>query len=127
MNNETISVTTSVETPSGGLKPYVIGFILSIVLTLSAYVFVIYEIFPPQLLIATVLAIAVVELHFQLTFFLHVYKESRPYWNLFILLMTASFILIVVFGTILIMGNLDERHSTQNSVDYLMEDDRSYR
>jgi cytochrome o ubiquinol oxidase operon protein cyoD len=114
------------EEPKGTLKSYILGFVLSILLTLTAYSFVISNIFSVQLIIAAVLAIAVIQLHVQLTFFLHFYKETKPRWNLFIFLMTVSFILVVVLGTIWIMGNLDERHSNQNGTNYLMEDERSY-
>lgn len=121
MNGE-IKTENSNNTPSsGGISSYFAGFALSLILTFTAFLLVVYKVFPAQLLVTSVMAIAVAQLYFQLTLFLHVNKESKPRWNLFILIMTISFIVVIVLGSLWIMGNLDSRHSTSQGVDSILE------
>ena len=84
---------------------YVIGFVLSIITTLLAYVFVVNELWPKELLVYIILAIAVVQLVVQMVFFLHIGRGSR--WKAITFYFTLLIILIVVVGTIWIMNNLD--------------------
>lgn len=88
-----------------GYKSYVIGFILSIITTLLAYVFVVNELWPPQMLVYIVLGIAVVQLIVQMVFFLHLGRGSR--WKALTFYFTLLVIGIIVIGTIWIMNNLD--------------------
>ena len=88
-----------------GYKSYVVGFVLSIITTLLAYVFVVNELWPPQALVYIVLAIAVVQLIVQMVFFLHLGRGSR--WKALTFYFTLLIVAIVVVGTIWIMNNLD--------------------
>lgn len=102
-------------------QSYVIGFILSIVTTLAAYFLVVNNIFSKEILIYTVLAIAVVQLIVQVVFFLHIGRGSR--WKLITFIFTVTVVLIVVVGSVWIMDNLnynmmnmspDEQHKYMN-------------
>lgn len=84
---------------------YITGFVLSIVLTLLAFVFVINSILPRQELTYTLLFIAVVQLIVQMVFFLHVSRGSR--WKLLTLIFTIFFVLLIVVGTIWVMNHLN--------------------
>lgn len=84
---------------------YVVGFVLSIVATLTAYFLVVNNTFPKEMLIAVILTIAVVQLVVQMVFFLHIGRGSH--WKLLTFIFTVVFVLIVVIGTIWIMNNLN--------------------
>lgn len=90
---------------AGKYKSYVIGFVLSIITTLLAYVFVVNELWSKDMLVYIVLAIAVVQLVVQMVFFLHLGRGSR--WKAVTFYFTLLTVGIIVIGTIWIMNNLD--------------------
>lgn len=101
------------EAGQGSLKTYVIGFILSIILTLTAFSFVYihghsgHEVFSHHLLIPLIISLAVVQLFVQLGFFLHVGRESKPRWNFLALIFALIVVLILVIGSLWIISNLN--------------------
>lgn len=121
MNGDIKTENLNTTAPDRTLSSYFLGFALSLILTFTAFLLVVNKVFSTQLLVTSVMAIAVAQLYFQLTLFLHVNKESKPRWNLFILLMTISFIVVIVLGSLWIMGNLDSRHSTSQGIDNILE------
>ena len=94
----------------GTTKAYVVGFSLSILLTLAAYFLVANRLLSGGVLIAAVIGLALVQLAVQLIFFLHLGQESKPRWNLAVFLGTVSIILIIVIGSLWIMNNLNYNH-----------------
>lgn len=84
---------------------YVVGFVLSILTTLIAYLFVVNHVWPMQTLIYVVMGLAVIQLIVQSVFFLHIGRGSR--WKLMTFIFALIFILIVVVGSIWIMNNLN--------------------
>lgn len=84
---------------------YIIGFVLSVITTLAAYFLVVNKVLPTQLLIFTIVAIAVVQLAVQLIFFLHLGRGNR--WKVVTFLFAFLVVLIVVVGSLWIMYNLD--------------------
>ena len=84
---------------------YVVGFLLSVFTTLLAYFFVVNQLWPKEVLIYVVLAIAVVQLVVQVVFFLHIGRGSR--WKLLTFVFTILIVAIVVVGSIWIMENLN--------------------
>jgi cytochrome o ubiquinol oxidase operon protein cyoD len=97
----------------GFLRSYVIGFVLSIIFTLAAYIPVSIHlnssrtVFSQEMLISLVLFFALAQLFVQLFFFLHLSQEKKPRWNLIFFLSTASIILIIVLASLWIMQNLN--------------------
>ncbi len=92
------------------LKKYITGFISSVILTLAAF----FVVLRPGLfhvssggVVVIILALAVIQALVQLFFFLHLGEEKGPRWNLVVLLSTFALILILVVGSIWIMGNLN--------------------
>jgi len=110
-------------TAHGTLLSYSIGFILSIVLTLAAYFGVVNHLLSSNVLIAAVLGLAVVQLLVQLLFFLHLGRESKPRLNLISFLFAGMVVLIVVFGSLWIMYNLDYNMSGHQADEYLLEEE----
>jgi cytochrome o ubiquinol oxidase operon protein cyoD len=84
---------------------YIIGFILSIITTVLAYVLVVNNVLPKETLIYAVMGIAVVQLAIQLIFFLHLGHGGR--WKVVTFIFALLIVLIVVIGSIWIMHNLD--------------------
>lgn len=98
------------------IHTYMVGFGLSLLLTLIAFMAVGAHLdtesgFPPQgALVALLVVLAVVQLFVQLIFFLHIGEEERPRWNLLTLLFAILVVAIIVGGTLWIMGHLDQGH-----------------
>ncbi len=91
---------TGKEIEHGTRKLYVLGFVLSILLTLAAY-FTVSRL--------AVVALSSLQALIQLLFFLHLGKEASPRWNLIVFLFTLLIGAIVVTGSLWIMYNLDYR------------------
>jgi cytochrome o ubiquinol oxidase operon protein cyoD len=92
----------------GSLQNYTIGFTLSIVLTLAAYILVRYR--PDALsygfLVFSVVGLAIAQLFVQLQFFIHLGHESKPRWNKLVFIFMLLVLLIIVVGSLWIMSNL---------------------
>lgn len=85
---------------------YVIGFVLSLVLTLTAYWVTVNGIDKTTLyLILAVLAL--VQMVVQLVFFLHLGEEARPRYKLATFLLMSFMLAIIVVGSIWIMDNMN--------------------
>ena len=103
------------------IKPYVIGFILSITLTLLAYWAVVGGAYHAGFVIAIVVGLAILQLFVQLFFFLHLGEEMKPRWRLVILSFGVLVVCIVVFGSLWIMDNLNYNmmHSPERMEQYM--------
>lgn len=94
----------------GTLKSYIIGFVLSVVLTLGAFFIVLRpDVFhmSTAAIIPAILVLAVIQLFVQLIFFMHLAQETGPRWKLAIFISTIGIVLIVVVGSIWIMNHLN--------------------
>jgi cytochrome o ubiquinol oxidase subunit IV len=93
------------------IKPYIIGFVLSIVLTLVAFFVVNQQVtakqFSYEFVIFIILALALAQLFVQLFFFLHMGKERKPRWNLFVFVIFSGMILLIVLASLWIMYHLN--------------------
>jgi cytochrome o ubiquinol oxidase operon protein cyoD len=92
------------------LKSYVIGFVLSVLLTLAAYFLVTdpaYFHASYGMIVPIILILAIIQLLVQLIFFMHLAHESGPRWKLAVLISTIGIVLIVVVGSIWIMNHLN--------------------
>lgn len=98
---------TKQSTNQGLLVQYVTGFILSIALTLAAYSLVVQRTLPVRWIIISIVGLAVAQLFVQLFFFLHMGNERKPRWNLMAFLFMVMVVVIVAFGSLWIMNNLD--------------------
>ena len=102
-------------------KSYLIGFILSIVLTLAAYFAVIAHVLSNGALIVAIIVLAVVQLMVQLFYFLHLGQESNPRWNLVFFISTAGIVLLVVVGSLWIMNHLNYNMTPDQMNVYMMK------
>lgn len=86
---------------------YCAGFVLSLLLTLAAYVSVVNQTQPAGQLFVLVVGLAIVQLLVQLVFFLHLGHETRPRWRLIMFAFALLTVGILVFGSLWIMSHLD--------------------
>ncbi len=106
-------------------KSYLIGFVISIILTLAAFVPVFqhaqsaHQAFSHQFLIYWIVIIAIIQALIQLLFFLHL-RQASPSSKV-ILFSTVSIILILVIGSIWIMGHLNYNMTPSDMNNYLMQ------
>jgi cytochrome o ubiquinol oxidase operon protein cyoD len=113
----------------GTITSYIIGFILSLVLTFAAFIPVFLHqtshhlSFSHELLLPLIIGLAFIQLVVQLVFFLHLGRESKPYFNLIFLFVTAGMIFIVVVGSLWIMTHLNYNMSPEKMNTYLMKDE----
>lgn len=106
---------------------YVAGFILSLILTMTAYFLVVNKILNGYSLALAIAALAIVQLIVQLRLFLHIGREPEPRWNLLVFDFMLIVVVILVFGSLWIMFNLDYHHEDTRSPsqinDYLLEEE----
>lgn len=108
----------------GTTMSYVVGFVMSLELTLAAYLLVVNQVLDRRMLLAVIVGLAIAQLLVQLTFFLHLGRESKPRWNLTVLLFAALVVIILVFGSLWIMNNLNyHTMSPQQTDKYILHDE----
>lgn len=93
------------------IKPVIIGFILSLVLTFAAYRIVLHTHLPADTIAISVFIMALVQGLVQLVFFLHLGLESKPRWNLLTFLLTVIIMVILILGSSWIMKHLTYNES----------------
>jgi cytochrome o ubiquinol oxidase operon protein cyoD len=95
------------ELEHGNMKAYLWGFFLSMALTLAAYFTVAQDLLTGRYLIGAIIALALLQAIVQLILFLHLGTEHKPHWNSLVFFFMAMVVLILVFGSLWIMHNLD--------------------
>lgn len=91
----------------GNFKSYVIGFAVSILLTLAAFILVGQKLFAGWTLGIIVAILGFIQATIQLMLFFNLTREAKPRWNMVIFLFMLLIVLIVVLGSIWIMENLN--------------------
>ncbi|AZY48323.1 cytochrome o ubiquinol oxidase subunit IV [Bordetella avium] len=91
----------------GSLKSYIIGFILSIILTLGSFWLVMNGTFSRPLVLGGILVLCVVQLLVQLVFFMHMGTAKSEQDNLSAFLFTVMIIAIIVGGSIWVLHNMN--------------------
>ena len=97
-------------------KSYITGYIISIALTMCAYLAVTHHI---QSAVVVILGLAVIQFIVQITFFLHVFKGDSRGANIAIFLSTLSIIIILIGGSIWIMNNLNYNMTSDQIQQYM--------
>lgn len=99
--------THAATTKHSGLKAYIIGFILSILLTIIPYVLVVSHILAPNATFIALALLAVLQLLVQLIFFLHLSLDPKHSSTLLSFIFTLVVLCILVAGTLWIMYNMN--------------------
>lgn len=92
----------------GTIQSYVIGFVLSLLLTFAAFFVVSQSIFSGDTLNFTIAGLCVTQVVVQLLFFLNLGNETNT-WNLSAFFFMLLVVGIIVGGSLWIMYNLDYR------------------
>ena len=103
---------------------YSIGFFVSLLLTLAAYFVVTNRVAEGVWLVAIIVGLALIQLLVQLYFFLHLGQEAKPRWKLLTFGFMILVLIILVFGSLWIMQNLDYNMMHGRELDeYIMDDE----
>jgi cytochrome o ubiquinol oxidase subunit IV len=92
----------------GSTKSYLIGFALSVVLTLASFGVVMSGAVPHDLMMPGIVVFGVVQLLVQLVCFLHMGTSPSQRGNLAIMLFTVLILAIVVVGSLWVLHNMNE-------------------
>jgi cytochrome o ubiquinol oxidase subunit IV len=88
----------------------VTGFIASLLLTLAAYFIILnpeFFNFEIKTAVKVIFTLALVQSLVQLIFFINVWREKGPLWNLGIFISTVSIIFIIIYFSIWIINHLN--------------------
>ena len=91
----------------GSFKSYMIGFLLSVVLTAIPFWLVMTETLAPQTTGLIITAFAVVQIVVHMVFFLHMNHKSEGGWNMLALIFTIVVVVIAVAGSVWVMYHLN--------------------
>lgn len=103
------------------LSSYIAGFVLSLALTLAAYVIVTQSAYSKNGIIVAIATLAMTQFVVQMLFFMHLAHESNPRWKLLALIFMAGVVLIIVLGSLWIMNHLDYNMMSQGDVKHYMD------
>ncbi|KAF1020444.1 MAG: Cytochrome bo(3) ubiquinol oxidase subunit 4 [Paracidovorax wautersii] len=100
------------ETGAGGsshgtVKSYIVGFIISAVLTIIPFWLVMEGVLPHGTTIIAIMVLAAIQVVVQLVFFLHMDRSSEQRWNILSFVFTAMVLIIVIGGSVWVMHNMN--------------------
>jgi cytochrome o ubiquinol oxidase operon protein cyoD len=107
----------------GSFYSYVSGYVLSITLTLFAYLLVKPHVLARRDLLIGIIVLALTQLVVQLVFFLHLSQDSRPRWRLWVFLFMIMVVTIIVAGSVWIMHNLNYTGTPQQMTRYMRQNE----
>jgi cytochrome o ubiquinol oxidase operon protein cyoD len=92
----------------GSLKGYVIGFVLSVILTAIPFWLVMADVFGNSVVTALiVMEIAVLQIFVHMYYFLHMNTSSQGGWTMMALIFTVVVVLITFIGSMWVMHHLN--------------------
>lgn len=96
------------DAPHGSLKEYLIGFALSVVLTIIPFWLVMGDVLSNKLLTTSlILGFAVVQMIVHIVYFLHLNTRSEGGWNMLASIFTVVLVVITIAGSIWVMYNMN--------------------
>ncbi|MGO4410349.1 MULTISPECIES: cytochrome o ubiquinol oxidase subunit IV [unclassified Brevundimonas] len=91
----------------GSFKTYMIGFLLSVVLTAIPFWLVMTGALAPMATGLIITAFAVIQIVVHMIFFLHMNHKSEGGWNMLALIFTLVIVVIAVAGSVWVMYHLN--------------------
>ncbi|MBW5799887.1 cytochrome o ubiquinol oxidase subunit IV [Halomonas elongata] len=92
----------------GSVKSYVVGLILSIVLTIIPFGVVMTGSFGTPAMVLIIVATAVAQVLVQLILFMHMNTKADEGWNFMSFVFTVSILVLIIGGSVWIMYNLHQ-------------------
>jgi cytochrome o ubiquinol oxidase subunit IV len=124
MNQAHATHQTSHDDAHGSLKSYMIGTVLSLVLTLASFGVVMFHLVSPAAGLAAIVVLCVAQLVVQLVYFLHIGTSRSQSANTGIFICTAFLIAVIVGLSLWVMHNANvNMMPTQLSVERAMGHD----
>ena len=112
--------------PEKAMSSYVTGFILSLLFTFTPYLLVTHHYVTGRALLLTILTFAMAQLLVQLFYFLHLGRGSDSKSNIYFFLGTFFTMLIVVVGSVVIIGNLHANMATLDQTKRIIDSEGIY-
>lgn len=97
---------SSAGTSHGSSRSYMIGFIVSVVLTVIPFALVMYPSLPRHVTAWAVVALGVVQVFAHLKYFLHLDTAQEQRWNLIALIFSVIIIVLLVVLSLWIMNSI---------------------
>ena len=91
----------------GSFKSYMIGFVLSVILTAIPFALVMTGALPAQATALIVMAFAVVQIVVHMIYFLHMNTKSEGGWNMLARIFTIVIVFICLAGSLWVMHHLN--------------------
>lgn len=91
----------------GSVKEYMLGLLLSIVLTIVPFALVMTAALPTPITYAIILLCAIAQVFVQLIFFLHMNTSSEQIWNSTSAIFIVLTVVILILGSVWIMQHLN--------------------
>ncbi len=121
---------TKLNTDKPNITNYVMGYGLSLALTLAAYSLIrihlnsIHTIPSDSILYYLLAVLAIVQLLVQLVFFIHLNRETKPRLNIMVALFAGLVVVVIVFGSLWIMSNLNNHGMTPDQTNnFIIKDE----
>lgn len=90
----------------GSYKSYIIGLVLSIVLTLISFGVVMTGSFSVPVMMVTIVVTAIVQVLVQLILFMHLNTKAEGGWNVISFVFTGGILVLIIGGSLWIMHNI---------------------
>lgn len=91
----------------GTVKSYIVGFVLSVILTAIPFGLVMAGTLPATTVVPLIVILGIVQIVVHLVYFLHLNTSSSQTWNMSAFLFTVLIVAITVIGSLWIMHHLD--------------------
>ena len=92
----------------GSMRDYVIGFVLSVILTAIPFWLVMGNVIEnPAVTTMVVLGFAAVQIVVHMIYFLHMNARSEGGWNMLALIFTTVFVVIILAGSLWVMYHMN--------------------
>ncbi|MCM2973621.1 MULTISPECIES: cytochrome o ubiquinol oxidase subunit IV [Larsenimonas] len=91
----------------GTVKSYIVGFVLSVILTVIPFWMVMSGSFSKSVTAISIFVLAFIQLFVHLVYFLHMNRSSEQQWNVMAFVYTVIMVAILVIGSLWIMLNLN--------------------
>lgn len=95
------------ESSKRAFTSYIVGFFLSLALSLVSFLLVIKGLISSHVGLAVITFLGVAQLLVQVFFFLHLPIKRKPYWNILVFFFTLLIVSILVIGSLWIMYHLN--------------------
>ena len=95
------------DAPHGSMRDYVIGFVLSVILTAIPFWLVMAKVLPPGTTAFVILGFAAVQIVVHMVYFLHMNAKAEEGWSMLSLIFTLVLVVIMLAGSIWVMYHLN--------------------